>query len=305
MGGSMNRIAALIMAATVAASAGPAQAQTPSEVNDLVGARAAGAETALQARGYVFIRVQDGDDRKYTYWWNVSRRQCLTVATMDGRYASITSTPAPDCDQRERGNAVFDRRADDPANRDRPQESRYDGGGYRPDVGYRQDAPPVRQEPSYAGGRRDTGEAGIRVGGYNVDLGLVCFGDGQRPGLATTYGWSWNSRRDRYDYGNRTELTAQQFDASVMVQLWNGGGRISLPKKLIPPINSRGRDGWWELYDVDAGPDVIHAKYRLNGLNKPSITINRRSGQITILGTSPYAFKGGCDLVDSTDKRRF
>jgi hypothetical protein len=82
---------------------------------------------------------------------------------------------------------------------------------------------------------------------------LVCFGEGQKPAVATRYGWSWNYDRDRYDFGNRSELTAQQFDASLMVQLWNGGGRIRLPRSLIPPINSRGNSGWWDLTNVTIG----------------------------------------------------
>ena len=257
-----------------------AHAQTPSDVADLVGARAAGAETAIQSRGYVFVKTETGDDRKYSYWWNARMRQCVTVATMEGRYASITLSPTPDCKQRS-GASWQDRSA------------------ARPDIGYRP-AAPQQGSPSYAGERGP-----VQVGSYEVDLGLVCFGDGQRPGLATTYGWSWNSRRDRYDYGNRTELTAEQFDASVMVQLWTGGGRISLPKKLIPPIHSRGTGGWWDLYDVEMGSEVIRAKYRLNGLNKPQVTISRRSGQISIQGLDTYAFRGGCDVVDGEEHRRF
>ncbi|MFS0736885.1 hypothetical protein ABC347_07535 [Sphingomonas sp. 1P06PA] len=258
-----------------------AQAQTPPGLSDLVGARAAGGETQLEARGFRSIRTSTDDDRKYSSWWNAERRQCVMVATSDGRYASITTTPAADCDQR---TAAVDRRDD----------------RYRPQPIAQRGASGIRQSPSYA---QDRGA--IQVGGNEVDLGLVCFGDGQRPGLATTYGWSWNSRRDRYDYGNRTELEPQQFDASVMIQLWGDGGRISLPKKLIPPINTRGQDGWWDLYDVETGPDLIRARYRLNGLNKPSITINRRSGQITIVGTQPYGFRGTCDLIDGDDHRRF
>lgn len=76
----------------------PALAQnTPSDVRDLVGARAAGGEAQLQARGYVNVGGQTGDDRKWTYWWNERRGACLSVATMNGRYDSIVSTPAPDC----------------------------------------------------------------------------------------------------------------------------------------------------------------------------------------------------------------
>lgn len=270
---------------TIAAASG-ALAQVPAGLNDLVGARAAGGETALQSRGYRFIKVEKGDDRSYSYWWNAASRQCVSVATMDGRYDSITSTPGADCGQ---GGARSG-----------------DRGGYRerPSYAPASSAAVPRQSPSYV---EDPGRGQGRydVDGRYVDLGLVCFGDGQRPGLATTYGYSWNSRTHRYDYGNRTEMTGQQFDASVTLQLWSGGGRIRLPKKLIPPINTRGSDGWWDLYDVDMGSDVIRAKYRLNGLNKPSITINRRSGQISIQGTDPYAFRGSCDLIDGEDHRRF
>lgn len=88
-----------------------------------------------------------------------------------------------------------------------------------------------------------------------------------------------------------------------MVQTWAGGGRIRLPRALIPPINSRGENGWWDLSDVVVGPDVIHATYRLNGFNKPRVTIDRRSGRITVQGLSNYGFRGRCDLIGSESRR--
>lgn len=51
-----------------------------------------------------------------------------------------------------------------------------------------------------------------------ITLGSSATG-GQRPRAASTYGYTWDDRRDRYVYGNHTELTAEQFDASVMVQV--------------------------------------------------------------------------------------
>jgi hypothetical protein len=288
----MGKRGIVVALAPLVVLAGVADAQR-SDVQDLVGTRAAGGENALRSRGYNLVRTQPSDDRVYTYWWNARSRQCITVATMDGRYDSITPTTAPDCEQRASSGG------------DRDDYRRPDRDNRRPDIGYQGGygggTYPRRESPSYAGG--NTGY--VDVNGARVDLGLVCFGDGHRPGFATTYGWSWNSRRDRYDFGNRTELTAQQFDASVMIQMWAGGGRIRLPRKLVPPINTRGSDGWWDLYDVSLGQDVIRAKYRLNGLNKPLITINRRSGQISINGTAPYAFRGTCDLIDGEDHRRF
>ncbi len=293
----MKTIATIPSVLLLTALAGSVQAQTPSGLNDLVGARGAGAETQMRSRGYTFIRNQKSDDRSYTYWWNAASRQCVTVATMDGRYDSITSTPAADCNQRD------DRHGNDRAGNGHRDDDRADyrnDGGYRPPIGYGGNSSSQRQSPSYVE-QRDR----YQVDGQSVDLGLICFGDGQRPGFATTYGWQWNGRTHRYDYGNRTEMTGQQFDASLTIQLWAGGGRIRLPKKLVPPINSRGDDGWWDLYEVQNGPDIIRAKYRLNGLNKPLITINRRSGQISIQGTNPYAFRGTCDLIDGEDHRRF
>lgn len=245
-------------------------------LDDLVGARAGQAEGELQRRGYRNTGGSKGDDRSYTNWWSAERRQCVVIATMDGRYASITPTLPPDCRQtgaRESGR----------------------NSGYHPDLGYGRPNPQV-STPSYAqddGNDRDDA----------VELGLVCFGDGQRPSVASSSGWTWDSRRDRYDYGTRTELTQEHFDASLMLQLRSDGGRIRLPKKLIPPIHSRGQDDWWELDGVSMNPDTIRATYRLNGLNKPRLTVDRRSGRITIVGTGDYAFRGSCDVAGGP--RRF
>lgn len=87
-----------LLAATVTGV--PAQAAAPSDVQDLVGAKASSGESALESRGYVLQSGSKGDDRSYTYWWHPTKKQCLSVATRDGRYDTITKTPAPDCGQK-------------------------------------------------------------------------------------------------------------------------------------------------------------------------------------------------------------
>lgn len=150
------------------------------------------------------------------------------------------------------------------------------------------------------------GEGAAMVDGRAIELGLVCFGDGQRPTVANNPGWTWDHDRKRYVYDNRVELSAQQFDASVMLQFWPGGGRIKLPRKLVPPIHSRGsEDGWWDIYNVSMQPDRISGEYRLNGLNKPRLTVDRIGGRISIAGTGDYGFRGLCDTVDAAAHRRF
>lgn len=275
----------LLLLCTPALLAAPPAAAQSTGLDDMVGARAGQAENELQRRGYVYRSGSDGDDRTYTNWWNASRRQCVTIATMDGRYASITPTTAPDCNQ---PSSV----------RPRPD---YDVPPPRPRPGYESDPafPAPAPRPGY--GRPDF--AGPTVGGQSVELGLVCFGDGFRDGIASGTTWTWNRERDRYEYGRYNETRQEVFDASLMIQTWSGGGRIRLPRSLIPPINSRGNSGWWDLYDVSVGPDVIRATYRLNGLNKPHVTIDRRSGRITVQGFSSYGFRGTCDVIGDQPRR--
>ncbi len=272
-----------LLAATALATLAPAIPRASAQstgLEDMVGARAGQAEGALQRRGYRNTGATQGDDRSYTYWWNAERRQCVTIATMEGRYAAITPTTPPDCGQ----PASLRPRPDGGAAASRPRP------GYEPDPGFSR--PPYRP-----GGRDDDpGDAPV-VDGQPVELGLVGFGDGARDGIASDTTWTWNRDRDRYEYGRENRLTTEVFDASLMIQTWPGGGRIRLPRSLIPPINSRGDQGWWDLYDVSVGPDLIRGSYRLNGLNKPRVTIDRRSGRITVQGMGSYGFRGTCDLM--------
>ena len=278
MGSNPALAAALLLSGLPAVA--PTAAPQSTGLDDLVGARGGQAEGEIRRRGYVDVRVEKGDDRSYVYWWNADRRQCVTIATMDGRYASIQPTTPPDCRQ--------------PANL-RPRPIPGDQPATPPRPGYQPD--PAYGRPSYPPA------GGPVVDGRPVDLGLVCFGDGTRDGIASGTTWTWNRERDRYEYGRYNETRTEVFDASLMVQTWAGGGRIRLPRALIPPINSRGDNGWWDLYDVAVGPDVIRATYRLNGLNKPKVVIDRRSGRITVQGIASYGFRGQCDLIGDTPRR--
>ncbi|WP_439532535.1 hypothetical protein [Polymorphobacter sp.] len=255
------------MVAMAMVSQAPVVAQeTPAGLKDMVGARAGQAEDELGRRGYRFVRTQEGDDRKWSFWFDATYGRCVSITTADGRYQSIVEAPVADCQ----------------------------GGG----------AAATAQSGSGAAGDGPNGPR-YTVDGRPVELGLVCFGEGQKPSFANRPGWTWNWDTDRYDMGTRMEMSPQAFDASVTVQLWESGGRIRLPKSLVPPLHSGGNYGWWALNDVVALPDKITASYRLNGLNKPKVSVDRRAGRITILGLEPYAFRGQCDVIDGEDHRRF
>lgn len=77
----------------------PTYAKTPSSLSDLVGARGAGGEEQLESRGYYNTHVSTEDDRKVSYWWNSSKKECVRVTTYDGRYESINAAQSTDCGQ--------------------------------------------------------------------------------------------------------------------------------------------------------------------------------------------------------------
>ena len=78
-----------------------AQNQTPNDLSDLVGARAAGAERDLESRGFVNHHGAKSGDASYTYWWSSTRKQCVRVRTADGRYDQVVQVSNSDCNQKD------------------------------------------------------------------------------------------------------------------------------------------------------------------------------------------------------------
>jgi hypothetical protein len=235
----------------------PASAQvTPSDVRDLVGARAAGAEGELASRGYINVGGSSGDDRRYTYWWNERRGVCLTVATADGRYSSVVSSPAAGCRQDAGGGAFH------------PPEFGYGG----------------------AAGRGD----------YREHIALICYGEGQKLGAETRSGYEWDADKRRYVPKSGVQWTNQDYNTSVTIEIDGDRGRIRPAKNMLPPINSGDNGGWYDINSLSVSRDMIRGEFRLNGLNKPRLMIDRRAGRITVDGLTKFA--GTCDPLDGDRK---
>lgn len=233
----------LIMAAAL-----PANAQAPDDISDLVGARGAGGETQLEARGYQFIRVTTVQNQKWSFWWNARTRQCASVTTTEGRYSAIDRVPPANCDQ----NGGSDRSTAAPSS----------------------------------------------------SLALICWGEGQKVTLESRSGYQWNDDRRRFESTTRLENGRAEFSQELLVEVSDDHGHIRLSGDLVPPLNSGGRDGWWDLEDLQVTPDFVSARYRLNGLNKPRLTIDRRIGRISIEGMTP--FHGTCeDAAKASARPRF
>jgi hypothetical protein len=66
-------------------------------VNDLVGARAAGADSDLRARGFVDKGGYKQGERAFSKWWNGGTRQCLNMVVRDGRVERLESIVEGNC----------------------------------------------------------------------------------------------------------------------------------------------------------------------------------------------------------------
>ncbi|HJS10646.1 hypothetical protein [Sphingopyxis sp.] len=248
-----------LLPALLLASAFPATAfaQSAPDVADLAGARAAGGETQLLARGYESRFSNTVGDQRYTFWWNARTGRCISVSTVDGRYGALIAVPAENC--RDAGSA----------------------------------APVDHHQPAAEPGYRDPGS-----------LVLVCYGAGTRPTVQNNPRYSWNPRNHKWEWSNELSNNAQGFNSDVQIELYGDHGRIHLGPKLVAPIHSGDDHGWWDLDNLVVTPDRITASYRINGLNKPKLTVDRRSGGITIQAITN--FSGQCDSGDwAAGTRRF
>ena len=224
-----------------------ASAQAPGDLADLVGARAAGGETQLEARGYTFVTVNTVRDTKWAYWFSERARQCVQVATAGGRYTAINRVPDANCRQAVNSPPPEHARPDD----ERPRDN---------------------------------------------SLTLICFGAGSGPAAQSYSGYSYNERSRRFEPQYGTTLGRGGFASDVPGEIWRGRGRIHLTGKLVSPIHSGGQDGWWPIDELVVTPDRITGRYRMNGLNKPRLDIDRRSRVIRINAATSYT--GRCDVGD-------
>jgi len=303
-----------IIAVPMAAISVMALAQQPaSDLADLVGGRGAGGEAQLQARGYQHVKTETGGDSKYSYWWNPSSRQCVSVRTNDGRYVAIVATLPADCGQSM---------AMAPAPNLPPEVMVGSNGegevifkanncvAYYSAVGARMRALPsclpgqlAQADNAMAGYRREQGMSGPVADHSPVyrdfssnKINLVCHGDGERLTYDNRMGYGWDDRLQRYIPQSIPGYGREEYDAFLTIQLEGDKGRIRLPKSMVPPINAGSDHGWWKLKDLTFSRSQIRARYKLNGLNQPRVTINRRTGRIDIVGQRN--FRGNCVAID-------
>ena len=69
-------------------------------VQDLIGIRGHYGGGSLKERGFVWVKTEKLDASSYTYWKHRQSSECLKVQTTNGRYVSLRTIPAYDCEKK-------------------------------------------------------------------------------------------------------------------------------------------------------------------------------------------------------------
>lgn len=151
----------------------------------------------------------------------------------------------------------------------------------------------------------------VRIGGLlamaatnaqALDLKLRCDGVASYTTAQSTFGSvsgdiNVNTSATRYGVG--------QTHDRILVEISDAGGRIRPPKIMLPPLRGAGAgDGWWNFIKLDIGDTEISAKFSINVLNKPSVRIDRSTGDIEVQGFQNTRFVGRC-AVAAPEERKF
>ena len=121
-----------------------------------------------------------------------------------------------------------------------------------------------------------------------TDLDLVCNGSGEKVQSKTEYNWD----KKNHEYKDHTSVGKAQVGGTVQVEIHDGQGRVRLPKTLLPPLVTGGDGEWFPIRNLSVRADRIDGSIKINGLNKPNLSIDRRSGTLKIDGLE--SFDGTC-----------
>ena len=125
---------------------------------------------------------------------------------------------------------------------------------------------------------------------YAEDLNLTCDGIGSK---SKTMSQSGSASELRY---------FEETNSIVSVSIGNKGNWIQMPMHLLPPKRIKKANNKYEIYDLIISEGSITGKFKLNFINKPSITIDRYSGVLSFKGKG-VSFTGECKKVDREEKK--
>lgn len=99
-------------------------------------------------------------------------------------------------------------------------------------------------------------------------------------------------------YGSARINGHERRDVEVRLEFTPEASRIRLPSGMTPGFASRSDEGWRPVTVTAVSPEKIEGEFTFNFANKPKVTIDRMTGDLTIhnwnIITGVYHFEGRC-----------
>jgi hypothetical protein len=131
------------------------------------------------------------------------------------------------------------------------------------------------------------------------EIYLICRGIGTSPEISTD-SIVISDLNGNMTTGTATRTRNVSQANTVRIKIVGNTGEIQLPPELIPPVNMGGHDGWWELKKLKKTEELITAKFSLNIINNPKVTIDRYTGEISFKGLK-RSFNGKCNPIQQDE----
>lgn len=135
------------------------------------------------------------------------------------------------------------------------------------------------------------------------DLMLHCRGSGYKTEMETTNISSGLGSSDR-KFSTVNSKSKRDFSGSADVKIGMGIARLHPPSEMVPKISDVDDEGWISIDELNTTEQQISGKVRFNLFNKPTVNINRLTGEINI-SSSKSSFTGECEAVDLNAKPKF
>jgi len=143
----------------------------------------------------------------------------------------------------------------------------------------------------------------LRADDNYVTLNLTCYGSGVATRTESTNISRYDPKTKKYATTNAQYTSKEPFEGTAVIEISGDTGRIKVPEPLVPSLNTRS-DGWFAIRELVVTSDFITGKVKLNFLNNKHLRIDRRSGLLTLDGSSGN-FSGQCEAVDRYTPRKF
>jgi len=135
---------------------------------------------------------------------------------------------------------------------------------------------------------------------HALDLHLVCRGQTDKSVPRTAF--ASVSGTSGYASGTVIASGRETFLDEVSVEVVDGGARVMVPPKMLPPIHGGGHDGWWPVDQLQISDREIVGRYSVNVFNKAKLRIDRQTGSIAIDGLTE-SFRGTCEVADPAARK--